>query len=64
MGTVVLLDHVLCVLQLGDDPARLPGEEQNVAIWIGIFLCWHGVRLKIEEVFRCGHDRCRQRDHS
>ncbi len=51
MSTVVLLDHVLCILQLGDDPAALAGEEQNITVWIGVLLRGHRVRLKVENVF-------------
>lgn len=58
MSTVVLLDHVLCVLQLGDDPARLPGEEQDITVWIGVFLRRHGVSLEVEDVFG-NHGECR-----
>ncbi len=51
MSTVVLLDHVLCILQLRDNPATLPGEEQDITEWIGVLLRRHGVKLEVENVF-------------
>jgi len=56
MSTLVLLDHLLRFLQLGNDPASLPGEEQNVTVWISVLLHRHGARLKVKDVLRSSHD--------